>query len=257
MARKLVSVKRDGDVAIVTFDRGGSLNAFNQDLIVELTRVARKFHDDLETRAVVLTGRADAFSAGIDLKERATRDADAQSDLELREVYYRGVKLCQAWEDVPQVTIAAIEGMAVGAGVALPLALDWRVMSREAFLYVPEVKIGINLQWGALPRLVSLVGPARAKRICILCERMGADAALDWGLVDELADKGKAVAVAKTLAKEAASMPPVATRMVKEAVNAISGALHKVGAYADADQSALSSATNDAKAASIAFNKAR
>lgn len=257
MARKLVSVKKDGDVAIVTFDRGGSLNAFNQDLIVELTRVARKFHDDLETRAVVLTGRADAFSAGIDLKERATRDADAQSDLELREVYYRGVKLCQAWEDMPQVTIAAIEGMAVGAGVALPLALDWRVMSREAFLYVPEVKIGINLQWGALPRLVSLVGPARAKRICILCERMGAEAALDWGLVDELADKGKAVAVAKNLAKESASMPPVATRMVKEAVNAISGALHKVGAYADADQSALSSATNDAKAASKAFNKAR
>ena len=95
--------------------------------------MARSFHDDLETRAVVLTGRADAFSAGIDLKERSTRDDDASSDLELREVYYRGVKLCQAWEDMPQIAVAAIEGMAVGAGVALPLALDWRVMSRDAF----------------------------------------------------------------------------------------------------------------------------
>src|SRR3546814_7775520 len=94
---------------------------------------------------------------------------------------------------MPQITVAAIEGMAVGAGVALPLALDWRVMGREAFLYVPEVKIGINLQWGALPRLVTLVGPARAKRICILCERMGSAHALDWGLVDELADDGKVV----------------------------------------------------------------
>lgn len=251
----LVTVTRDGPVATVTFDRGGSRNAFNQALILELTRVARDFHDDLDTRAVVLTGRADAFSAGIDLKERATRDDDAESDVALREVYYRGVKLCQAWEDMPQVTIAAIEGMAVGAGVALPLALDWRVIARDAFLYVPEVKIGINLQWGALPRLISLVGPARAKRICILCERMDAQMALDWGLADALADPGKAVPVAQQLAAEAASMPPVATRMVKEAVNAISGALHKVGAYADADQSALSSATRDAKAASKAFVK--
>lgn len=255
MAEQLVAIEKRGDVAVVTFDRGGSLNAFNQDLIQELTRVARGFQDDLETRAVVLTGRADAFSAGIDLKERSTRDSEAASDLALREVYYRGVKLCQAWEDMPQVTIAAIEGMAVGAGVALPLALDWRVMSRDAFLYVPEVKIGINLQWGALPRLVSMVGPARAKRICILCERMSAQGALDWGLVDELADKGSAVEVAVGLAQTAASMPPVATRMVKEAVNAISGALHKVGAYADADQSALSSASQDARAASADFVK--
>ncbi len=252
---ELVSVDKHGDVAVVRFDRGGSLNAFNQALILELTKVARRFHDDLETRAVVLTGRADAFSAGIDLKERATRDDDASSDLELREVYYRGVKLCQAWEDMPQITVAAIEGMAVGAGVALPLALDWRVMSRDAFLYVPEVRIGINLQWGALPRLVSMVGPARAKRICILCERMNAQMAHDWGLVDELAEAGDAVAVATKLAMQAADMPPVATRMVKEAVNALSGALHKVGAYADADQSALSSATRDARAASAQFVK--
>lgn len=255
MSDNLVKVEKRGDVAVVTFDRGGSLNAFNQALIIELTKVARSFHDDLETRAVVLTGRADAFSAGIDLKERSTRDDDASSDLELREVYYRGVKLCQAWEDMPQITVAAIEGMAVGAGVALPLALDWRVMSRDAFLYVPEVKIGINLQWGALPRLVSMVGSARAKRICILCERMSPEYALDWGLVDELADAGHAVDVATDLAQKAASMPPVATRMIKEGVNAISGALHKVSAYADADQSALSSASRDAKAASASFVK--
>lgn len=251
----LVTVTRDGPVATVSFDRGGSRNAFNQALILELTRVARAFHDDPETRAVVLTGRPDAFSAGIDLKERATRDDEAESDIALRDVYYRGVKLCQAWEDMPQVTVAAIEGMAVGAGIALPLALDWRVMARDAFLYVPEVRIGINLQWGALPRLITLVGPARAKRICILCERMGPEMALDWGLVDELAAPGEAVRVAQRLAGEAAAMPPVATRMVKEAVNAISGALHKVGAYADADQSALSSATRDARAASQAFTQ--
>ena len=89
---------------------------------------------------------------------------------------------------MPQITIAAIEGLAVGAGVALAIACDWRVIARDAYLYVPEVRIGLNLQWGALPRLVSLVGPARAKRITILCERMGADQAASWGLVEEVAE---------------------------------------------------------------------
>mgnify|MGYP002622874678 FL=1 len=162
---KNVTIEKRGAVALVRFDRKGARNAFNQETILELTDVARRFQDDLETQAVVLTGTREAFSGGIDLKERARRAVTAGTDLELRQVYYRGVKLCQAWEDMPQITVAAIEGMAVGAGVALPLALDWRVMGKGAFLYVPEVKIGINLQWGALPRLITLVGPARAKRI--------------------------------------------------------------------------------------------
>lgn len=252
-----VTVEKNGPVALVRFERRGARNAFNQQTILELTDVARRFQDDLETQAVVLTGTREAFSGGIDLKERASRAVTAGTDLELRQVYYRGVKLCQAWEDMPQITVAAIEGMAVGAGVALPLALDWRVMGKGAFLYVPEVKIGINLQWGALPRLITLVGPARAKRICILCERMGAEHALDWGLVDEIADDGHVVEKAMELASAAASMPAPAVRMVKEAVNATANALHKVSAYADADQSQLSTNFRSAQEESEKFVKGK
>lgn len=250
---KNVTIEKSGAVALVRFDRKGARNAFNQETIHELTDVARRFQDDLQTQAVVLTGTREAFSGGIDLKERASRAVTAGSDLELRQTYYRGVKLCQAWEDMPQVTIAAIEGMAVGAGVALPLSLDWRVMGKDAFLYVPEVKIGINLQWGALPRLITLVGPARAKRICILCERMGAAHALDWGLVDELAEDGRVVEAAMELAAKAAAMPAPAVRMVKEAINATANALHKVSAYADADQSQLSTNFRSAQEESDRF----
>ena len=250
-----VTIEKHGPVALVRFDRKGARNAFNQQTILELTDVARRFQDDLETQAVVLTGTRESFSGGIDLKERASRAVTAGSDLELRRTYYRGVKLCQAWEDMPQITVAAIEGMAVGAGVALPLALDWRVMGRNAFLYVPEVKIGINLQWGALPRLITLVGPARAKRICILCERMSAQHALDWGLIEEIADDGHVVEKAMELAATAASMPAPAVRMVKEAVNATANALHKVSAYADADQSQLSTNFRSAQEESDKFVK--
>lgn len=246
-----VTISRAGAVATVRFDRGGRLNAFDQTTILELTDVARRFQDDLETQAVVLTGTAEAFSAGIDLKDAATwEDLD---DVALRDRSYRGVRLCQAWEDMPQITIAAMEGLSVGAGCAIALACDWRVLASDAYLYVPEVKIGLNLQWGALPRLITLVGPARAKRIVLLCERMGADQAMDWGLIDEIAGPGQAEDVAIGLAETAAAMPAATTRMVKEAINATANALHRSSTFADADQSALTRTFSDAKAARQRF----
>ena len=122
----------------MTFDRGESsrLNPFNQATILELTDVAQRLQRDLETQAVVLTGRPNAFSAGIDLTDNATWETDL-TDVEMRDRSYRGVRLCQAWEDMPQITVAAMEGLAVGAGCALAIACDWRVMGSDAYLYVP------------------------------------------------------------------------------------------------------------------------
>ncbi len=156
---------------------------------------------------------------------------------------------------MPQITVAAMEKMAVGAGCAIALACDWRVLGESAYLYVPEVKIGLNLQWGALPRLITLVGPARAKRITILCEKMNAQHALDWGLIDEIAQDGKTVEKAMELAETAASMPAATTRLMKEAINATANALHKASAYADADQSQLTRSFKDGSAAREAFTK--
>ncbi len=235
----MIRIERQEKTAVVTFDRGERLNAFNQHLIQRLTQVAREFERDQEIQAIVLTGTPQAFSAGMDLDDEMWHMPEA-SDLERRETFYSGVRLCEAWERLPQITIAAIDGMAVGAGVALGLACDWRVVARDAFLYVPEAKVGINLQWGALPRLISLVGPARAKRICLLCEKLPADQALAWGLVDEVAAEGGALAVALELAVEVSKQPDVTIRMIKEAVNATSNALHRATCYADADQSQLS-----------------
>jgi enoyl-CoA hydratase len=235
-----VIVDHGGNVATVTFDRKGSLNAFNQATILELTDVARRFQDDLTTQAVVLSGAPNAFSAGIDLNDPATWE-------ELDDV--------AAWEEMPQITVTAMEGMAVGAGCAIALACDWRVLASDAYLYVPEVKIGLNLQWGALPRLVTLVGPSKTKQITLLCDKMDPNMALDWGLIDRIADPGQTVAVATEMASRAASMPPATTRMVKEAVNATANALHRATSFADADQSALTRNYQAAVEARQSFNR--
>ena len=255
MTDRYVTVERQGQVALVTFDRHKNLNAFDGQLIQELTETARQFHDDLETRAVVLTGSRDYFSAGADLEDFASRNDPNLSDLENRQSYFRGVRLCEAWESMPQITIAAMEKLAVGAGVALPLACDWRVLGESCYLYVPEVKIGLNLQWGALPRLINLVGPARAKRICILCERMDARTAVEWGLAEEIAPDGQAAERALEMARLAAEMPAVATQMVKEAVNATATALNRAASFADADQSQLTAGSTDARTARDRFNR--
>lgn len=253
MAWSYVTVERQAPVAVVRFDRRENLNAFNQQLVRELTEAALAFHDDVEIHGVVLAGAAEAFSAGADLKDVASWQLAEQTDLERRRRFYSGVRLCKAWEEMPQITIAAMERMAVGAGCAIALACDWRVLGRSAYLYVPEVKIGLNLQWGALPRLVTLVGPARAKRITLLCERMDAATALAWGLVDALADDGQTVETALDMARRACAMPAVTVRLMKEAINATAGALHRATGFADGDQSQLTSTFEAARAARQRF----
>jgi len=250
-----VSIEKQAPIAVVRFDRKENLNAFNQQLVRELTEAARSFHDDLEIHYVVLAGAPEAFSAGADLKDAASWQLAEKTDLERRRRFYAGVRLCKAWEEMPQITIAAMERMVVGAGCAIALACDWRVLGRSAYLYVPEVKIGLNLQWGALPRLVTLVGPARAKRITLMCEKLDAVTALAWGLVDELADDGRTVDVALTMARRTAEMPPVTVRLMKEAINATAGALHRATSFADADQSQLTAGFEAARTARQRFGR--
>ncbi len=246
--------KRNG-VATVRFDRGVRRNALDTETILALTDVARGFETDTKTRAVVLTGAADVFSAGIDLREEARWNGLQGAPAEQRFIGGQGRRLLEAWEEIPQLTIAAIEGFAVGGGVVLVSVCDWRVMAEDAFLLVPEIEIGLNLGWGALPRLVNLVGPARAKRIAILCERIDAATALDWGLIDEIVPKGKTLAAARKMAARAASMPTLAAQMTKETVNRYANALLPLTQHMDIDQGASIRNSPEAVAARKNFRK--
>lgn len=253
----LVQIETEGRIATVSFDTGSKANALSQKLMRELTESAKRFHGDPAISAVILTGRADNFTLGADLKDPEGVDVRKLGYSERRIRLRNGPDMCAAWEHVDALTICAIEGWCVGGGAALSAFCDLRVASSEATFYVPEVERGMNMSWGSIPRFVALVGPARTKRIAGLCEKIGAETALSWGLYDHLASPGSALAKAREIAASAAKLPPTALKMVKQDVNIAALALAQATAHRDLEAFALMQQTDDFREGVKAFFEKR
>ena len=251
-----VSIERQERLAVVTFDRGDRINALSVQLLHELTDAARVLRQDTTTSAVVLRGPK-VFTAGADLTDPAARERQKASLLERREMLRAGPDMCDAWEAIDQVTVAAIEGFCIGGGLALVSACDFRIAGRSAHFRLPEIPLGMNMSWHTQPRLVNLIGPSRAKQLTIFGEKVPATQALEWGLVDELADDGDAFTVARRWAEKAAALPPVAVRMAKRGITAAATALNAASTFMDADQFALASSSEDHREAVSAFLEKR
>lgn len=249
-----------GRIALVRFDRGTRANPLSTEAMQQLRRVAESFEDDLETSVVVLTGNATAFSAGADLKDArpAGKSGGGQSIAERIHRQRNGPKMCRAWEQMEQVTIAAIEGFAIGGGAALAVSLDFRFCGRSAHFRIPEVELGMNMSWGSIPRMVALMGPARTKQAVILAsDRIMAPEALEWGLVEKVVDDGQAVAAALEFASRIAEQPPLPVRMSKTTVNRVAFALAESVSHMDPDQNVLSALTEDYAEGTAAFRERR
>jgi enoyl-CoA hydratase/carnithine racemase len=244
----------EGRIAVVRFDRGDGINALSPEALRQLTAAARSFEDDAATSVVVLTGSADAFSAGFDLKDaegRARKDMDIGA---LRRHLRLGPRLSRAWQEMEQITIAAIEGFCIGGGLALAVALDFRVMGSDAHMRVPEIGLGMNMSWQTIPRMLHLIGPARTKQAIILADdRISADEAYEWGLVEQVADPGRAFDTAMEMAWKIAAQPPLSVAMTKLTVNRLAHALDDLASHMDVDQFALASLTEDHKEGVEAF----
>ena len=262
MERQFVKVEKGlgphGRIAVVRFDRGDNINALSRQAMRELRDVPRDFEDDLATSVVILTGSAKAFSAGFDLKDP---EGGNRGKLPLGEALLNqrlGPRLCRAWEQLEQVTIAAVEGHCVGDGVALAVSLDFRFCGKAAHFRIPEVELGMNMSWGSIPRMLALMGPARTKQAVILAsDRVGAAEALHWGLVENVVEDGQAFAASMALAERIARQPPIPVRMTKSTVNRLAHALDDLGAHMDADQNVLTGLTEDYKEGTSAFREKR
>lgn len=234
MNTSLVQTTRlsDAPITVVQITREHRLNALDDALISALAAVAEELRDDVLLRAVVLTGGTRVFSAGADFTtfDKVKGEPDVNR---VRRMLARGGRMVEAWQSLPMLTIAAVEGGAVGGGFGLALACDWRVFARDAYAYVPEARLGLNYGWGTLPRLATLAGPAKAKWIAVLCQRHSAAQLQEWGIADVVADKGQALAAAVDVAREVAALPTLPTQLIKRAVNAYSHALAPTAGYGD------------------------
>jgi len=252
MYRTLKLEIRDA-VAAVALNRPEARNAMSAELMREMIDCAAELGARRDVEVVIVHGSGVCFSAGADLKDPA-RWSNARQPLDAqREIAALGFRMARAWEELPQITLAAIEGYALGGGLALAVALDWRVIARDAFVAFPEIALGIPLTWGTLPRLVNLLGPARAKRLTILCERVPADTALQMGLADYVAAPGKAHATARRVAAQVMAMPRNAVRMSKESVNAYANIGAHAASHMAHDQVQLAAGSAEARAAREAF----
>lgn len=255
---EFVTVERRGRVAIVAFDRRDGVNAMSMQLARELTATANALYDDLETHAIVLVGRGKGFCAGRDLRDTEIAARTAGPMLARRHLGGDGWRLCQAWERLEQFTVAAVERFAVGGGLAFALSTDWRVAGQSAHFRAPEVALGLSMSWGSIPRLVNLVGPARAKQILLMAnDGISADQALAWGLAQDIAPDGEAEARAIQWAQKVAAMPPVAARMTKKTINAYSNALADLAVHMDTEEVILTEHTADHAEAVDAFFQRR
>lgn len=250
-------LQRSGRVLTVSFDAGNPVNSLSNALMRELTELALQLQDDSELNAIVLSGRSDMFTGGMDLKDPEVAAARNSRVAQKRLLVKIGPKMCAAWEALEPVTIVAIEGWCVGGGMALAVACDWRVASNEASLYVPELKLGMNMSWQSVPRFVNLAGPSRTKQLLLLAEPLPAQVAADWGLVDYLVPAGQALERAQQLAAQLAAMPPVPVRMIKRAVNTSANALNDATSFMDADQFLLTMGMGDAQEGARAFFEKR
>ena len=169
-----------------------------------------------------------------------------------------GPRMSRAWQEMDQVTIAAIEGHCIGGGAALVVSLDFRFCGKGAHFRIPEIELGMNMSWGSIPRMIALMGPARTKQAVILSsDRIPAAEALEWGLVEKVVDDGQALTAAMEFAERIAKQPPIPVRMTKTTVNRFAFALHDLGSHMDAEQNVLTGLTEDYKEGTSAFREKR
>lgn len=243
MTYEFLEVERDGHVATLTLSRPDQLNALNTGIMGEIERASRSFLDDEQTRVVVFKGKGKHFSAGADLKQ--PRAEGETSMLLRRRQAGLGARMIRAILDIDQVTICAIHGAALGGAACIATACDFRVGSEDCVVGYPEVNLGINLMWRSLPLCVRLIGPARAKRMIMLGRHENAATLKEWGFLDDVVPRSGLERTVNELAAKYAAQPPIAVQMIKQSINAVSGALDDAIMHMDTDQNILTSMTED------------
>lgn len=206
----------ENGIATITIDRPDVLNALNRDLVTELGSLIDELTADKAIRALIITGTGKNFAAGADIA-----DMVELAPSEARAFSFSGV--FDKIEGLPIPVFAAIQGYALGGGLELALACDFRICSTTAKLGLPEIKLGIMPGAGGTQRLPKLIGLSRAREMIYFGTIIDAEKALQWGLCDRVVD-GDPAEHAKYMAEKLLEKSPIALEAAKKSVNFVNDA---------------------------------
>lgn len=220
MTDPAVTTERRGDIAIVRFDRQGRGNALSFPIMDAITEAAHAIARDRSIAAAVFTGAPTIFTSGMDLRQAIWDRIEELSLDERHQLTTYGPKLVRAIGSIEVPTIAAIEGICFGGGVAMVAFCDFRVAANNARFAAPEVGVGLHMTWHSVPRLVRLLGAQATRRLLLTPLEWSSEQALAAGFVDEICEPGRALDIAIDLAQTIAARPRLATRFVKRGIEA-------------------------------------
>jgi 2-(1,2-epoxy-1,2-dihydrophenyl)acetyl-CoA isomerase len=215
MANETILYEVADGVATITLNRPETLNAFNDLMIKETTGAFKQAGRDKEVRCVVLTGSGRAFSSGQDLADVSRREGEFSIGEHLRHGYNR---LIMQMVNLEKPIVGAINGVAAGAGCSVALACDIRIASDKASFIQSFSKVGLIPDSGATWMLPRLVGYPRAYEMAITADRISAEKALAWGLINDIAPAEQLMEVVAGWAGPLATGPTLAYGLAKRAM---------------------------------------
>ena len=216
MTDVLLIGRADG-VATMTLNRPDSMNSLSFELKEALVAAVRDIAADESVRAVVLTGAGRAFCVGQDLRERQAM-LDAGDPRPLRTVTDHYNPLASGLATMPKPVIAAVNGVAAGAGAGFAFACDFRIASSKASFLLAFANVGLSLDSGASWTLPRLIGSARATALSLLAEPVTAESAIEMGLVNAVVEPDRVLPAAHELAARLAAGPTAAYAAIKESI---------------------------------------
>ena len=243
----------DDGIAVLTVARPEKLNAINAAVMSELEQAFQEFETNPATQALLLTGAGDkAFVAGADIAELATLGASEASQLSSR-----GQKVFRMLETSRKPSVAALNGIAFGAGLELAMACTLRVAAPHARLGQPEVKLGILPGYGGTQRLPRLVGRGRALELLLTGEPIDATEAKLWGLVNYIAPVEELLNFGRDILLRILRNGPLAVDMSMQTVDAGLNTTLEEGLRLETSAFGLLSSTADCREGMRAFLEKR
>ena len=209
-------------IATLTLNLPAKLNPIARELQVELRDTLERIRDDRAVRAVILTGAGKAFCVGADLSAMAPGDEGKSLGAQTAEwMQSLSNPLIETLRTLPVPVVAAVNGPAAGAGVGLALAADVTIAARSAYFYLSFLpKLGIVPDLGCTWAIPRRAGRARAMGMALLDERLGAEQAVQWGLIWACADDERLLDEARAIAQRLARLPAHAVVEAREAFEA-------------------------------------